>query len=263
LLPLLALPLLARGDSPVVWGDPTTLQGWWRLVSGRIYHDNALALPPAAWPARLWSWGKTLLAGFLGVGWVLIIASMATRGKRRRNWALGGTAVLYLLYAFTYRAPDALVLTLPALLLLTPPLADGLRRVGNAALLLPLALLLINFPSQRLTIADSVRPAAVAALAAAPPEAIVLTPGNETIFALWYAHHVLGRRPDLILVDANLFAFDWYRERLGDRHPALDALEEDNLARFRRENGKSRPIYEIDLQKLIEDEAWSLEMGEW
>jgi hypothetical protein len=75
-----------------------------------------------------------------------------------------------------------------------------------------------------------------------PPDAILLTPGDPTIFTLWYFQHVEGRRPDLVLVDTNLFAFAWYRQRLQGQYPALDGLERDDLENFRRINQARRPV---------------------
>ncbi|MCA9969691.1 MAG: DUF2723 domain-containing protein, partial [Anaerolineales bacterium] len=235
LAPLLAPPLLARGPSPVVWGDPTTLAGWWWLVSGRLYHPNAFGLPLAALPARLAAWGAWL-APQLAWATLLLPAARDTHAAAvPRRW-LAVTAVLYVVYAAGYAQPDAYVLLLPAVLLLAMLLSPALRRLGPAALLLPLALLLINFSRMNLSRDAGIQPLAEPALQQAPPNAVVLTPGNATIFALWYAQHVNGLRPDLILVDENLFAFAWYRARLARQHPTLQHLATDDLPGFKQHN---------------------------
>ena len=43
LIPLLTLPLLARLGSPVIWGDPSTIRGWWWLVTAQLYTRQPLA----------------------------------------------------------------------------------------------------------------------------------------------------------------------------------------------------------------------------
>jgi hypothetical protein len=108
--------------------------------------------------------------------------------------------------------------------------------LGKVALLLPLVSLLINFHTQNLSQENSIRPFVTQLLHAVPPNAILQTPGDATIFALWYFQQVEGYRPDIILVDANLFAFDWYRTRLQTHYPRLRGLEADDLAQFQRLN---------------------------
>ena len=171
---------------------------------------------------------------------------------RNPAYLLLATFFLYLLYAFFYNTPDATVLLLPGVLLLVLLLSPALRWLGRWGWLLPLALLLLNFNGQNLRSDEGVRPFAIPTLQKAPDGTILLTPGNETIFALWYFQTVEEVRPDLILVDENLFAFDWYRARLQAQHPDLRHLAADDLDGFRRENGEQWEIMTIDLWGKIE-----------
>ena len=224
LLPFLVLPLLALGESPVVWGRPETLGGWWWLVTGQLYGGNVLALPRAEWGQRLLLWSRELFAQFAWIGLPLVaVAISETWPERQRRLApLLLSAGLYLVYAFGYRNDDAFVYLLPALLLLVLPLANIMLRSSWLAFLLPMLLLMLNF--QRVGLRDDfvagrfeARAAAEAVLAEAPPDALLLTDGDRTTFTLWYMHFVEAQRPDLIVADVNLFAFDWYRTRLS-RH---------------------------------------------
>jgi hypothetical protein len=235
LLPVAVLPWLAGSHAPVVWGDPTSLSGWWWLVSGRLYQPNLFALPTEQLGPRLLAWSALLLRQFAWVGLPLMATALvkgATPGGRWVDGLLLATATLYFLHALTYNTPDAAVFLLPALLLLTLFLAPALRRAGPAALLLPLVLLLLNFREQNLSGDGTVRPLARQLLQRIPPDAILLTPGDRTIFTLWYFQHVEGQRPDVILVDENLFAFDWYRARLQQRYPDLLRLAVDDVPGF-------------------------------
>ena len=253
LLPLAALPLLAAGGSPVVWGDPTTLRGWWWLVGGQLYRPNVLGLPAAEWAPRLHAWGPQLLAQFtlLGLPLLLYGAFAAPRAARRDVAWLLASAAGYLVYAFGYRSGDALVFALPALLLLSHVLAFALRRLRAGALLLPLLLLALNFGRLDLRTDRGVADAAHDLLAAAPADAVLVTPGDNTLFTLWYFQQAVGLRSDLILVDANLFAFDWYRSRLQWLYPQLAALDRDDLARFIARNAVDRPTCTAALQEAI------------
>lgn len=250
LTPLLTLPWLAGGDSPIVWGDPTTLQGWFWLVSGRLYQNNLFGIAPTDLMARLQAWGALLLRQFAWIGLpLLIFAFYQAKGPvLRAQLGLLGTAVLTLIYALGYAASDAVVFTLPALLLLSLLLTPGLRWLGRWAWLLPLASLLLNYSAIDLSGDRTVRPLAENLLQNAPPNAILLTPGDQTIFTLWYFQHVEEQRPDLILADANLLAFDWYRVRLRQLYPDLNGLGADDLTHFRQTNQARRPFCTAALQ---------------
>ncbi|MCB9434796.1 MAG: hypothetical protein H6668_22775 [Ardenticatenaceae bacterium] len=149
------------------------------------------------------------------------------------------------------------MLLLPTLLLLTFPLAAGMEGIsrkgakaqrvdsrlrGNDKLLatvlqfcLPL-FSLVGYLAQPLAEPVALRPAVAEIFAQAPANAMLLTPGDATIFTLWYFHHAEQQRPDLLLVDSNLFAFDWYRQRLADQYPQLRQLTHDDLAAFQQAN---------------------------
>ena len=133
---------------------------------------------------RLWEWSSQLATAFTWFGLPLLgwatIASYRT--KRLIQWPLWLTAVFTLIYALGYNTFDAQVLLLPTLLLLALLLTNGLQSLGPFALLLPLAMLLLHLPTQNLRHAPTWRPTATGLLQEAPPNAILLTPGDTTIF---------------------------------------------------------------------------------
>lgn len=235
LSPLLLLPLLAQGNSPIVWGDPTTLRGWIWLISGELYHPNAFGVALTAVFPRTISWLRE------GIWQIIAIIPLSLIGVWQRRHTLAHlptrysplatllTAVVYLLYALTYNTTDAIVLVLPAALLLTTLLPHS-----KWLLPVPIFLLLLNFNA--LTLHNAQSSPAKQILEQAPANAILLTEGDMLIFDLWYYQQAEETRPDILLVDADLFAFDWYRARLGWLHPELKALAVDDLAAFQAEN---------------------------
>lgn len=256
LTPFLLLPWLAQGNSPVIWGTPATFAGWWWLVSGRLYHANLFSLTGPDLMSRAVEWTKLLANQFTWAGLPLAAFAFYRPGRDALRLRLGvlATAVLYILYALNYGVNDAVVLLLPALLLLSLLLIPGLQRLGWLAFLLPAALLLLNYQSVDLSGDLSVRTAASTLLRDAPENAILLTPGDQTIFTLWYLQHVEEQRSDLILMDANLLAFDWYRARLANHYPDVAGLEVDNVSGLRQMNQKRRPfcttVLEFDTPQL-------------
>ena len=257
LLPLLLLPWLARGDSPVVWGRPETLGGWWWLVSGRLYAAN-LQLPPDGTRLALLARAVALGVAAFGpaalilgrppaAGQLTALAPPAT-GSVRPVLLLGATGVAYVLFALVYVTPDAAVLLLPALLIAALLAAPGLARLGRLAVALPLLLAVAGLLTHAGGAAEPTpRALAEAALSAAPPNAVLLTPGDRSLFTLWYFHHVEGLRPDVVVADANLLAFDWYRRRLAAQEMGLFVPAADDLIAFQRDNAVARPFCAVSL----------------
>jgi hypothetical protein len=251
--PFLMLPILARGNSPVIWGQAERLDGWWWLVSAQLYQPNVFGLPPSEWAARLGEWIGPFLAQFAYLGLVLPVLGFSNHFKEfpRLLTAVVATALLYIVYTFIYNTGDAAVLLLPALLLLSVVLGFGLDYLGKASLVLPFVLLWLNLGQSAngyyVNHIPPIRPAAEALFNEVPPGAILLTSGDPTIAALWYFHHVEGKRPDITVVDGNLFQFDWYRAQLGRDYPFLEHLAEDDIAGFMAINGQFRPICETSL----------------
>jgi hypothetical protein len=142
-------------------------------------------------------------------------------------------------------------LLLPALLLLSVVLGFGLLYLGQAAIILPFALLWLNLAQSAngyyVNHIPAVRPAAEALLDDIPTNAIVLTSGDPTIAALWYFHHVEGKRPDITVIDGNLFQFGWYRAQLGREYSYLQHLAQDDLTGFKEINRQTRPFCETSL----------------
>jgi hypothetical protein len=54
-------------------------------------------------------------------------------------------------------------------------------------------------------------------------------------------------RPDVTIVDANLFAFDWYRDRLAAQQPDLFVPAADDLSAFEKTNALTQPFCAVTL----------------
>ena len=79
----------------------------------------------------------------------------------------------------------------------------------------------------------------------APTDAILISSNEQELFTLWYLQHAEGQREDLITLSTDIFQFDWYRQRLQQRHPSLRQLHIDNLDAFVSDNNRFRPICEV------------------
>lgn len=101
--------------------------------------------------------------------------------------------------------------------------ARGARGRGliTASAALPLALNWWAADRRRLPDARLAESLGVGILQAAPPNAVLLTAGDNDSYAAWYAQHVLGRRPDVTTVVTPMLGAAWYREELRRRHALL------------------------------------------
>lgn len=256
LLPFLALPLLAQTDSPVVWGEPTSLTQWWWLVSGALYQPNLFSFPASAWFERATEWSLLLLLPFFLLSLMALWAlKISEKTGRLKILILFLTAVATLGYAFTYQTDDAVVFALPAMLTLCLASAPVWQRLKQIALILPLICLLLNFNAQNLRDENRLRPIVESILNEAPNQAIIMTDGAPDLFAFWYFHIVENQRPDITIVDKVLFQFDWYRERLQQQHPALAIPQDDNVELFQRQNDGERPFCFVEKIEETQDEG--------
>lgn len=250
LSPFLWLPLLATGPSPLVWGDPDSLGGWWWLVSAQLYRPNVFGLAPSQYLARLARWlNPTVLAPLLlWLGTAFLVAWRSRRDSDKSLLVLTFTALLFAVYAFTYAPKDSAVLLLPALLLAAVVVGrDLVQRDQMRAWLLPLLMLILALAASPAASADRLRADALSSLAQVPAQAVVLTPGDATVSVLWYLHHVEDVRPDITIVDQNMFQFEWYRDRIRRLHPSLWVPAADDLAQFISQNRLSRPVCWLSL----------------
>ena len=263
LTPFLLVFWLAQGDSPVKWGNPTQLKQWGWLISAKIYKANLFHVSQIQLRHRMITWGWTLLKQFTLLGLPLIILGWveSTKDKQSSSFTIekagGLTAVIFIIYAIGYSTKDAIIFLLPALLLFTPLLALGLHNIGKLSLILPVALLLLNFNEQNLSNDIKLRVQAMQLFQSVPTNAIILTPGDATIFALWYFQHVEAQREDLILIDSNLLAFEWYRHQMKQQYPQLVSLEKDDLDSFQQYNSALRPLCTITLVDPLNSESIS------
>ena len=233
------LPIRAAAQPFINWGDPSTPARFWAVVTAAQYHRYAGLLTWSDWFNRLpdslaqlnhaLSWaglGLAVLGGYV----------LWRRGRGTLAYLLSLTA-LTLLFRTGYPVAANIVYLLPAiygLSLLTGVgaiwlLAAAQRQVGwKGAMVAGLALLVTLGiraaalgPQLDISRDEAALRFGQQVFAALPENAVVISRQDETTFSLWY-RQALGERPDVIVVDKRLLAFDWYTTQLELRHPALN-----------------------------------------
>jgi len=250
----LYIPLAAQKDPPVLWGDPRTLEGFWWLVSGRLYRGYAFRAPGSLLMARVADLARRLVQQYTlpGVAFLMLGLQTGTRLLTRRQlFSSVLIAILPVIYALGYNTPDSYVYLLPAFLMgslwLTLGVAaawqaweprPNLRRLllaGLAGVVIWLGVVNVHWQDLR---ADAEAEEWLAdVLAQAPQGALLITETDAHTFALEYARWALGLREDLTLVNASLWSYPWYRKQVAVRDPdallpdaSLEELVESRLA---------------------------------
>lgn len=223
---------LRSGHGAVTWGNPTTLAGWWWLVSGSLYKDYVFSLSLEDILPRLLSLVRLSLTGFgpIAIFFGLIGWEALTKRHPWLTLNLGITALSCIIFAIGYNTTDSDNYTITSLVIFCIAtgygisyVADDLRTrgkypelvVGWIMIFTMLALnVILQWPNVSLKADREAMSFGEKVMQAAPASAILLTNDDRATFSLWYFRYVLGRRADTLIIDQGLLAFDWYRTQL-------------------------------------------------
>lgn len=264
----LYLPLAARTNPPINWGNPQTWQGFTWLVGGAAYREYLLSVPQTALLERFAAWFNLLRQQFglfglaLGASGVSLLGEYEKRQAPLLLWAFFSTS----LFAILYQTADSVTYLLPALLVFAIWIAYAVfsltefnwkgRPVGIWLGVATLAFFILRFPAA-LQLADprsEPEPEAFAqeVLATAPVDALVLTESDADTFALWYHHFGLRERPDLAVISLPLTRFGWYQGTLEKTYPSLDLppVAQEDLDEWAAAVGELNPLRPLCASRL-------------
>jgi hypothetical protein len=271
LLAYLYIPIRAAHHPVPNWGQADDLSGFIWLVSGAAYRQYLSALPASHLLQRLSAWAGIWVRDFgvLGLALALMGVWRGLETDRRFTWS-GLTYVLLLSgYAMLYVTIDSYLYLIPAAIIIALWMAQGavsvlhglqdwarsgLRRhavtVAGLVILaaLPLISIITRFQAMDLSVDYEAYAFAENVLEAVFPDAIVVSDGDTQTFPLWYLRYGLEKRPDVIVVDRRLLAFDWYRGELASQYPELAMVAETHdaqeaIASLVQEAGLHRPVH--------------------
>ncbi|RJP53590.1 MAG: DUF2723 domain-containing protein [Anaerolineaceae bacterium] len=244
----LSLPIRAYFDPPINWGDASTLQGFFWLVSGQIYQQYPFSPSLADIVQRLRAFAGLVLQQYTWLGALLGLYGLISPPSRRTLIPTLWMGIVFLLFAIFYGSYDSQVNLLPVWLAFAIWLAYGLqdllgllpeasgRQTAIAGLLFLAILLRIPFvfssvdASQDLRAQDFIK----RAMQEIPRNSLVFVEGDEQIFSLWYAQFGLNQRLDMVVVAQGLLPYPWYQDTLRDTYadinmPQANALQPAEL----------------------------------
>ncbi|MGQ9785294.1 MAG: glycosyltransferase family 117 protein [Anaerolineae bacterium] len=241
------LPLRAAQKAPVNWGGADTWEGFIWLVTGQAYAPLVAALPLMHLPGRLLAALALLVrqVAWWGVPAAYLGVQMLWRHDRPVAIATSLSSLVLLSYAVGYNTSDSYVYLIPVgmmlMLWVAWGLADGLHRINLWAgvrfgsdrpivtimtrwgvLGLILIPLVINYQMVDASGDRRAHDFGVQALELVEEDALIVTEAAMDTFPLWYFHYAEGRRPDIILINGNLLAYEWYRDSIGRRYPLIE-----------------------------------------
>jgi hypothetical protein len=192
-----------------------------------MYRGYLFALPLADLPRRLLAWAGLLARQFTPVGAVLAGLGLARLWRVRRPLALASAIALGAVsaYAIGYNTADSLVYLAPMLPLAALWLGAGLARAAGwlsqrsgrikwAVFSLPLLQALLFWGQTDLSKDVAAIEWAERVLHQAPSEAVLITERDGHTFTLWYVQEVLGERPDVVVIDKDLWGQKTYQQQM-------------------------------------------------
>ena len=243
----LTLPLRAASQPPINWGNPVTPQGFWWLVSGRLYAAYPFGISLADAILRLRAFGGLLLEQFSLPGVLIGVYGLFSGLPSRALLASLWMFVAFTGFAIVYGSYDSQVYLIPAYIAFAVWLAYGLQdslgalsaryqRLTRPAVILIVVGLIVRIPFMlpNVDAAHDQRAEQFGTqfIASAPHDALIFASGDEAVFALWYFHHALGQRPDVVVIADDLLVYPWYAETLAHAYPSLRISPTMGASRF-------------------------------
>ena len=281
LLPYLYLPIRASMDPPFSGADPTSLRGFYELVSGAGYKSAMFAFGPSELPGRAAYYFEDLAVQFHPA--LLALALVGVVGMLLRDRAglalLGFLYAGWLFYALEYDIGDVYMYFIPTHLILCAAIAQGLAvllhgserilesssapaaralpAVASALMLVaPLASLAGTYGSVDRSGDDEGRRIIEAVASEAAPGAVVLQHRSP----LLYMQHVEGRRRDLTIasspyrrLDGSFKNLDAPERYLKEEKPLYVLFpREEAVSRWERDGYELVPVEEDMLYEIVE-----------
>jgi Protein of unknown function (DUF2723) len=265
----LLIPIRARAEAPVNWGNAVT---WDRLVwlaTGKMYWGRLDYFNGSYLLAGVEAWSHFLVQQLGIFGLLLLFIVLAELFRPSRVYvATSWLVMVYSSFSILYYSPDSYVYLIPALIAfsiwiglgsgwvaeqvaLKYPFLEPLAKFGILAFLVIRAMLMI--PIMSLSADQKAEDYARAILASAPARALIITHGDEATFSLWYFHFAYRERPDVVVVSEDLLVQPWYHEILRYTYPDLVVPTEPWIWSLASANSK-RPVCHTrsDLQPRVD-----------
>jgi len=257
------IPLRARNQAPVNWGDAVDWNGFWWLISGNMYHGRLshISLNYLASGIRLWSQFLLDQMGILGLTIALIYIIVFFKSSFLHNMTVW-LALVFSLFAIFYYSPDSYVYLIFPLLAFAIWIGLGCKYLldnlpTNISFLKPafatisIAYVIANaiwlIPNMDISMDRKAEGFAQAVIENLPSNAIMITRGDESLFSLWYFHFANGQRPDISIISRDLSIYPWYRRVLSETYPQLFIPDKFSVQNIKNAN-QHRSVCKLEME---------------
>jgi len=263
----LLLLLRAFNDPPINWGEVSSIDGFFRLISGQLYNQYSSVLSMADILQRLRAFTGLLLAQYTWIGALLGIYGLFSKPPRRVLVPTLWMGSAFLFFSVLYGSYDSQVNLIPVWLVFSIWMAYGLHDVfvfihdrvtlqRLLAILLMLSLMIripVVYPIVDLSKDSQANDFISQALQAIPKDSLVFVEGDGQIFSLWYAQFALNQRKDMVIIANGLLPYPWYVESLRQNYPKVNLPEQNEISSEELiALNPSRPICNISPDRPIE-----------
>jgi len=257
LIPWIYLPIRASQQPAYIWGDPTTFKGFFEMIARKEYSRQSFQFV-SVFAIRIFDWLKIIFLQFIGIGVILgLIGINKIKQKDRVLFIFLLLCVLLTgpLFAFMADIPNVEMeftamerFFIFSSIFLAIWLGLGLDWLGNYTkkftpllLILPLGLLLLNFPRTNRHNYYYAYDLGANILNSLPQNAVLFGGLDVPLFELRYLQNVEHVRPDVTV----LAGFDKDLGKLSEQNKAriLKTFPDYNLSL--EEMNKKYPVYTV------------------
>ncbi|MCX7732170.1 MAG: DUF2723 domain-containing protein [candidate division WOR-3 bacterium] len=241
LSPYLFLILRARTQPLLAWGNPVNFEQFWWHISGRQYRVWMFASSLGAVTHNAGR-GLTLIAQTFGYILIpIVFYGIIILFKKKRPLATGLTITVTLcfLYAVNYGIPDIAAYYLPAIAALSIFASAGLDalfhhfgKICHIVCVIPIAMLLTNYPVQNQNQNWVAYDQAVNTLESADTGAIIITDWWDVYAPSFYLQEIEKIRTDICIIDKELVRRSWYFNYLEKKYPWLISNSQHEVDEF-------------------------------
>ena len=239
------LPLYARSNPVINWGNPVTLNSFIQLASGKIY-QSYFSLSFVVEHVRAWIRILFEQFGIPGIA-IGLFSIMDSKKGNGFTFPIAWIFISYGVFALFYASYDSYVYLIPTILAFSLWLGLGFNTLINLFMqhwhkaiwiIAPIAIGL--FVWHTISVATAVDASkdnraelfGKSVFDSVSNNAINFTKDDPSTFALWYFQFVEGKRADTSVIAEGLLEYDWYRQSLKTTYPDLDIPELLNLSSY-------------------------------
>jgi hypothetical protein len=239
LLTYIILPIRAASHPPVNWGDSSTIQGFFWLVTGGNYGRNLFSILPQEYFDRISTWILFIFKQFGFFGLVTgALGIFNTSIHKAIKWSTVYVFFIYSIFSIGYKTNDSQVYLIPALIYFAVWIGWGIKYLWqfkykgiNLGLLLSIFILInvcIELPVRYREINPNngdLANYALTTLSNTPQKGVINPITDGETFALWYYQYGLKIRPDVKIISNGLLQYQWYRDQLKGIYPDIQIIQ--------------------------------------